>query len=63
MRNTVLLDLGGTLAQYFERVEFPSILEQAITEVHDYLHKEGLLSISPQAMWQRVREEDYEARD
>jgi len=51
------------LAQYFERVEFPGILEQAITEVQDYLRKEGLLSISPQAMWQRVREEDYEAKD
>jgi hypothetical protein len=36
MKNTVLFDLGGTLAQYFERFEFPGILKQAITEVQNY---------------------------
>jgi len=63
MKNTVLFDLGGTLVQYFERHEFPQILEQAITEVQKYLRKKGLLSISPETMWQRVRQEDYESKD
>ena len=63
MKNTALFDLGGTLAQYFERSEFPDILEQAITEVQNYLRPKGLLHISPEAMWRRVRDEDHEARD
>jgi len=33
MENAVLFDLGNTLVYYFERSEFPSIFEQAITEV------------------------------
>ena len=61
MKNTVLFDLGGTLAQYFERSEFPDILEQAITDVQNYLRQKGLLSISPEAMWRRVGDEDHEA--
>lgn len=61
-KNTVLFDLGGTLAQYFERYEFPDILKQAITEVQNYLRQKGLLKVSPEAMWRRVREEDHEAR-
>ena len=63
MKNAVLFDLGNTLAQYFERSEFPDILEQAIAEVQNYLHQKGLLSVSPEAMWRRVRDENYEARD
>lgn len=63
MKNTVLFDFGGTLSQYFERSEFPHILEQAITEVQNYLGQKGLLSISSEAMWRRVRDEDHEARD
>lgn len=63
MKNTVLFDLGGTLVQYFERSEFPAILEQAITEVRNYLRRERLLRISAEAMWQRVRDEDHEASD
>lgn len=38
-------DLGGTLVHYFEGLEFPGILEQAITEVHNYLRQESLLNI------------------
>jgi len=37
MKSTVLFDLGGTLARYFEKSEFPEILKQAITEVQNYL--------------------------
>jgi putative hydrolase of the HAD superfamily len=63
MKNTVLFDLGGTLVQYFERSEFPGILAQAITEVQNYLRQKGLLSVSSEAMWWRVRDEDHGARD
>jgi putative hydrolase of the HAD superfamily len=63
MKNTVLFDLGQTLVRYYERFEFPGILEQAITEVQNYLQQKGLLSISPEAMRQRVKEEDHEAED
>ncbi len=63
MKKTVLFDLGQTLAQYFERSEFPGILEQAIAEVRDYLRRKGLLSISAEVMWQRARDEDYTAPD
>jgi putative hydrolase of the HAD superfamily len=63
MKNTVLFDLGGTLVEYFERFEFPGILKQAITEVQNYLCQKGLLRISSEVMWRRVREEDYEAGD
>lgn len=63
MKNTVLFDLGGTLVHYFESAEFPDVLEQAITEVQNYLRQKGLLSISSKTVWRRVRDEDYEARD
>jgi len=59
----VLFDLGNTLVEYFERSEFPGILEQAITEVRNYLHQEGVLRVSPEAMWQRVQEENHESQD
>ncbi len=63
MTTAVLFDLGNTLAQYFERSEFPIILEQAIAEVQNFLRREGLLSVSPEAMWHRVQEENHEAPD
>jgi len=63
MKNTVLFDLGGTLVEYFERSEFPNILKQAINEVQSYLSQRRLLQISPEVMWRRVSEEDYEAKD
>jgi len=63
MKDTVLFDLGGTLVQYYERSEFPAILEQATAEVRHYLRQKELLSVSPEIMWRGVREEDHEARD
>lgn len=59
----VLFDLGNTLVRYFERSEFPAILEQAILQVRGYLEEEGLLAVSAETMWRRVRQEDYEAGD
>ena len=63
MTGAVLFDLGGTLVHYFERAEFPGILEQAIAEVSGYLQGQGLLRAPPEAVWQRVQEEDHEAAD
>jgi len=63
MKNTVLFDLGGTLVHYFERHEFPDILKQAITEVQNYLLQKDLLRVSPDDVWRKVREEDYESSD
>jgi putative hydrolase of the HAD superfamily len=63
MTNAVLFDLGGTLVHYFERHEFPAILEQAIAQVQTRLRREGLLRVSEEVMWRRVRDEDHEARD
>ncbi len=63
MKTTVLFDLGGTLVHYFERHEFPDILKQAITEVQNYLLQKDILRVSPDDMWQKVREEDYESSD
>ena len=63
MKNTVLFDLGGTLVHYFEMAEFPDILEQSITSVQSYLRGRGLLHVSLETMWQKVREENYEAED
>ena len=60
---TVLFDLGNTLARYFERSEFPAILEQAILQVQGYLQDEGLLVVSTETMWSRVRQENHEAGD
>lgn len=55
--------MGGTLARYFDRSEFPDILVQAINEVQGYLRKEGLLNIPPESIWRKVQEENYEAKD
>lgn len=63
MKDTVLFDLGNTLAYYFERREFPEILKQAITEVQTYLRKKNLLHVASDVMWSRVEEENYEASD
>ena len=63
MKEVVLLDLGDTLIQYYTRAEFPGILKQAIAGIQEYLSGEGLLNVSTESVWQRVDEENYEARD
>lgn len=63
MKQAVLFDLGNTLVHYFERSEFPAILEQAILAVRRYLHEKELLTVPEEAMWRRVREEDHEETD
>jgi putative hydrolase of the HAD superfamily len=63
MKKAVLFDLGGTLVEYYTRAEFPGILEEAIGEVERYLRHLDLLRVLPEALWQRVRDEDHEAGD
>lgn len=62
-KKAVLFDLGGTLVQYYEKKEFPGILRQAVNETKNCLRQKNLFKISTEALWQRVKEEDYEARD
>ncbi len=63
MRKALLFDLGNTLVRYFERSEFPAILEQSILEVRRHLQQKGPLAVCTETMWHRVREEDHEAPD
>jgi putative hydrolase of the HAD superfamily len=63
MRGVVLFDLGGTLVQYYGRSEIPEVLQQAITEVQDYLCQRGLLQGTAEEIWGRVAEENREASD
>ncbi|MGC9335002.1 MAG: HAD family hydrolase, partial [Anaerolineae bacterium] len=63
VKDTVLFDLGNTLVQYYERIEFPGILREAIAAVQEQLEQQGLLRVSPAEVWQRVHAEDYESKD
>ena len=62
-KSTVLFDLGGTLAHYYTMSEFQSILEQATREVRLYLDGKSLLTVPPDLIAIRVREEDHESAD
>lgn len=55
MKDAVLFDLGNTLVRYFARSEFPTILEQAISRVQDYLAEQGLRDASPAGIWYRLK--------
>jgi putative hydrolase of the HAD superfamily len=63
MKQAVLFDLGNTLVYYWERPEFPALLEEAILAVRGALRAEGLLSVPKETMWQRVEKENHEAED
>ena len=63
MKNAVLFDLGGTLADYYERSEFPEILRQGIGAVEAYLSERGSPNVSSNDIARKLKEEDYEADD
>jgi putative hydrolase of the HAD superfamily len=63
MKKIILFDLGNTLVRYYERAEFPGILEQAIDGVQGYLREAGLLDVSTDSLWKRVEEENHESPD
>ena len=63
MAEAILFDLGNTLVRYFDRAEFPAILQAGILGVRECLCERGMLRVDPEEMWQRVRAEDHEDED
>jgi putative hydrolase of the HAD superfamily len=62
-KNTILFDLGGTLAHYYDMCDFPSILEEAIGKVQSYLDETRRLTVTAELIHSRVMEEDHESAD
>jgi len=63
IKSVVLLDLGGTLVDYYSRQEIPQVLEEAITEVEATLRRRRRLCVPPELVRARVAEENCETRD
>ncbi len=63
IKTTILFDLGQTLMNYYERAEIPDVLRQCIISVQTFLQEKNLFMMSPEIMWQRVEEVNYEAED
>jgi putative hydrolase of the HAD superfamily len=63
LKEVILFDLGGTLAHYYEKHEFPEILSQAISSVQASLRRSNLLRVEPEDIQRRVIEEDHESED
>jgi putative hydrolase of the HAD superfamily len=61
--DTVIFDLGNTLVSYYDRPEWPSILEQAMKEVTAYLRDERLLHVALEQLPARVSTERGERDD
>jgi hypothetical protein len=55
LKDTILFDLGGTLAHYFERAQFPEVHRQFIHRIHEELLERDLLDVTPETMWRRAR--------
>jgi putative hydrolase of the HAD superfamily len=62
-KTTILFDLGSTLVHYYERSEIPEVLVQCIESIRTFLHEKGLLRVSRDTVWQRVKEENREVQD
>jgi putative hydrolase of the HAD superfamily len=56
----VLFDLGNTLVTYWQREEWPAVLQEAIEEVIRFLAREGQLHLSEQVVLERVQEHNHE---
>ncbi len=63
MKTVILYDLGNTLIGYFEKSEFPDILRQSIIKVYDHLLTNGYSKIPLDDIWEKVEQENYEAKD
>lgn len=61
--DAVLFDLGGTLAEYFTREQFPRVLAQALGEVSACLAERGLPLPTEADFRARVEAEDHTASD
>jgi len=61
--DTILFDLGNTLVSYYTRAEFPSILNQAISEIAAWLRKHSLLNVSLESALANAPGENHEGKD
>ncbi len=63
LKTAVLFDLGQTLVAYYERSEFPGILDEAIRAVEEFLRGKHILNASPEEIRRGVEAENHEASD
>lgn len=63
MVKAVLFDLGGTLAAYYTREQFPAILREALGNVGVELAQRGLDVPSGEELARRAQEEDHGSPD
>lgn len=49
MITAILFDLGGTLAEYYDRTETPAVLAEALVEVQGFLREHGLSCALPES--------------
>jgi putative hydrolase of the HAD superfamily len=62
MAKAVLFDLGNTLVSYYQRHEFPGILEEAINGCVEHLHDAGTW-FHEEGLRDRVNEQDHGSPD
>jgi putative hydrolase of the HAD superfamily len=63
MKRFVLFDLGGTLAKYFSRDEWPVVREETILRIEALLRGRDRLTLTPEDVRRRVADEDHESPD
>lgn len=59
----VLFDIGRTLVRYYEREEFPAILEEAVASVGRYLQQQSIPLPAAETVARATAEENHEAAD
>lgn len=62
-KQALLFDYGGTLVQYYEREEFPPILQRALDNVSAYLSEIDFPPENEDVIWERAMNENYESND
>ena len=63
MKQAVIFDLGNTLVAYYSRDEWPTVLDEAIADVVEYLRTHGMLKIDLAELPTRVEAERGEGDD
>jgi len=63
VKTVALLDLGGTLVDYYTREEFPQVLDEALREVTNTLARRGLLTVPADDVRKAAAGERHEAPD
>ena len=59
-KKVVFFDLGGTLVKYYNRKEFPEILEKSIGNVLEFLEDKYEYKSEITDIWKKVEKENYE---